>query len=394
MGFGYDGQMENSPPPVTFDSAPAQGTVNFGIGQPSPDLMPTRLLREAANGFLDHSAPLDLNYGERQGDARFRAALADFLTRRYGKPASADSLIVTAGNSQALDFVCAQFARPGDTIFIEEPSYFLAHRIFADHGLEVVGIPMDDNGMRVEVLRERLARCTPALLYTIPSYQNPCGCTLSTGRRRELVRLSREHGFTIVADEVYQMLHYTETPPAALGTMIDDGNVLSLGSFSKIMTPGLRLGWIQASARLMEHMLATGVVNSGGSFNHFTSLIMREAIESGAQDDWLEHLRAVYRQRLTTMDSALHEHFKGLARWQRPRGGYFFWLELAGQVNAAELKPKAAACRTGFQPGEVFSCQRGLRHFLRLSFAHYTEPEIVEGISRLARLIGENPGVS
>lgn len=394
MGFGYHGQMQKPPPPVTFDSIPAQGTINFGIGQPSPDLMPTGLLRQASTGFLDKSEPLDLNYGERQGDLGFRTVLAEFLSRHYAAPATAESLIVTAGNSQALDFVCSQFARRGDTVFIEEPSYFLAHQIFADHGLEVVGIPMDSNGMRLDVLREQLAQRTPALLYTIPSYHNPCGCTLSGDRRRELARLSREKGFTIVADEVYQLLHYTETPPPALGTMIDDGNILSLGSFSKIMTPGLRLGWIQASQALMNQMLATGVINSGGSFNHFTSLVMREAIESGAQDTWLDHLRGVYRQRLATMDTALQEHFRDLAEWKRPHGGYFFWLELAGVTDTTQIKALAGDYRTGFQPGAVFSCKRDFSHFLRLSFAHYTDGEIEEGVARLASLIRENCGIS
>ena len=137
---------------VTFDSVPDGDIINFGIGQPSPDLLPVKLMQEASADFLAKAHPLELNYGERQGDARFRESLAEFLTRHYHSPVAPDSLIVSGGNSQALDFVCSQFAQKGDTIFIEEPTYFLAHRIFADHGLEVVGIPMDSEGMRMDVL--------------------------------------------------------------------------------------------------------------------------------------------------------------------------------------------------------------------------------------------------
>ena len=390
MGFGYHGQMENTPPPVTFDSDPAPGTVNFGIGQPSPDLMPTALLRRASDAFLAASAPLDLNYGERQGSAGFRSALAEFLSEQYGSPTGAETLFVTAGNSQALDFVCGQFANAGDTVFIEEPSYFLAHQIFADHGLRIVGIPMDRGGMCMDALRQELTRHSPALLYTIPSYHNPCGVTMEEERRREVARLSRKHGFVIAADEVYQMLHYSETPPPAFGTLLADGNILSLGSFSKIMAPALRLGWIQASPDLMDRILATGVVNSGGSFNHFTSLVLQEAIESGQQSAWLESLQSVYAQRLSTMQQALEQHFDGLAEWETPKGGYFFWLRLAPGVETARLKPLAASYQTGFQPGGVFSCQDGFRNYIRLSFAHYTDPEIRDGVARLARLLREN----
>jgi len=372
---------------VTFDGAPAPGVINFGVGQPSADLLPVDLIQTATADFLARAHPLELNYGECQGDRGFREALAGFLTFEYEDSVSADELFVTAGNSQALDFVCGQFAREGDTVFIEEPSYFLAHQIFSDHGLNVVGIPVDADGMIIEALTEQLAVHRPVLLYTIPSFHNPGGQTLSADRRRELARLSLQHNFLIVADEVYQLLHYFDKPPPALGTMTDRGNILSLGSFSKIMAPGLRLGWIQTSPKLMQQILETGVVNSGGSFNHFTSQVMRHAIELGLQQSMLEKLRDTYRQRVETMDAALHQHLGGLATWRRPGGGYFFWLEFDKAVNTTALKTHAADFKTGFQPGAVFSCTGELRNCLRLSFAHYGDDDIAEGVARLGALI-------
>jgi DNA-binding transcriptional MocR family regulator len=373
---------------VTFDSVPHGDIINFGIGQPSPDLLPVKLIREATDDFLAKADPLELNYGERQGDRRFRESLAEFLTRHYESPVTAESLFVTGGNSQALDFVCKQFTRPGDTVFVEEPTYFLAHSIFADHGLNVVGIPMDRDGMRVDVLRDKLQDHRPALLYTIPSYHNPCSCTLSGERRIELTALSREHDFVVAADEVYQLLHYyDEAPPPAMGTLAGEGNILSLGSFSKIMAPGLRLGWIQTSPGLMKRVLSAGVVNSGGSFNHFTSQVARHAIDLGLQQSMVDHLRSAYRRRVDTMHEALLADIGDRARWQKPLGGYFFWLELDKRVDALTLKSKAASHGCGLQPGPVFSCQEGFGNFIRLSFAHYKRDQIREGVSRLATLI-------
>jgi len=373
---------------VTFDSVPNGDVINFGIGQPSPDLLPVKLIQEAAADFLEKAHPLELNYGERQGDSRFRESLADFLSRHYEAPVTAESLIVSGGNSQALDFVCSQFSRPGDTIFIEEPSYFLAHRIFADHGLNVVGIPMDRDGMRMDVLEEQLERHRPALLYTIPSYHNPCGVTLNAERRRRLARLSREHDFVVVADEVYQLLHYYDTPPPlAMGTLLDEGKVLSLGSFSKIMAPGLRLGWIQGSKSLMERILACGVVNSGGSFNHFTSQVMRHALDLGLQQAMVDHLRAAYRRRVDAMDDALRAEIGEAARWDKPLGGYFFWLELRESANTMQLKEQATKHGTGLQPGPIFSHEDGFPNFIRLSFAHYRRDQIRDGVKRLGALL-------
>jgi DNA-binding transcriptional MocR family regulator len=372
---------------VTFDGAPEPGTINFGVGQPSPDLLPVGLMRAATESFLKTAQPIELNYGERQGDIRFRETLAKFLSDGYASPVSEENLFVTCGNSQALDFICALFTRPGDTVIVEEPSYFLAFRIFMDHGLNIVSVPVDEDGLDVDELEGILAHTRAKLLYTIPSFHNPGGQTLSLERRERLTKLSREHDFLLAADEVYQLLYYDQPPPAALGTMIDGGPILSLGSFSKIIAPGLRLGWIQTTPELMEKLLGSGAVNSGGSLNHFTSHVIRHAIDLGLQASFLQQLRETYRRRVDVMDDVLHEHLAEQASWRRPEGGYFFWLKFDDSVDTAALRRQAAEFKTGFQPGANFSASGELHNYLRLSFAHYGEEDIREGIKRLARLI-------
>ena len=160
---------------VTFDGEPPPGTINFGVGQPSADLLPVDLIREASESFLAEAQPFDLNYGVLQGDERFLESLAGYLTEEYFAPVSPESLFVTAGNSQALDLVSTAFSSAGDTVFVEEPSYYLAHQILRDHGLNVVGIPIDDDGMRVDSLEAGLKEHSPAFIYIIPSYHNPGG---------------------------------------------------------------------------------------------------------------------------------------------------------------------------------------------------------------------------
>lgn len=373
---------------VTFDDAPEPGHINFGIGQPSPDLLAVELVRSASERFFARAQPLELNYGEKQGDARFRAALGKLLEREYGRPAPPDTLFLTGGNSQALDFICSRFTRPGDTVFVEDPSYFLAFQILRDHGLNIVGLPVDGDGLDIAALERELDRQTPALVYTIPSYHNPTGVTMSHERRARLVELSRKHGFIIAADEVYQMLWYRDPPPPALGTWAEEGNVLSMGSFSKILAPAMRLGWIQTNPELMSRLLASGIINSGGSLNQFASHIVRNAIEEGLLDGLIRRLRQAFRKRVEAMDRALQAETADYLEWQVPEGGYFFWLKMRGRTDTTELKEHAGEFETGFQPGGLFSASGdGLRDHLRLSFAHYTEPDIVKGVGRLAALL-------
>jgi DNA-binding transcriptional MocR family regulator len=371
---------------VTFDGAAPEGTINFGIGQPSADLLPVDLVRRASQSFFDNAQAIELNYGVLAGDARFLDSLAGFLTTGYGETATAEQLFVTGGSSQGLDLASVVFATAGDTVFVEEPSYFLAFQIFRDHGLNLVGIPVDDDGLCVDTLQRELKSQTPAFLYTISSYHNPGGQCTTEARRRRIVELAEEHDFLIIADEVYQLLNYNGAPPPAYGTMADSDRVVSLGSFSKILAPGLRLGWIQTSERLRNQLTAGGFINSGGSINHVSSLIVRQAIDNGSLDAHLQKLRHVYGGRAAAMDAALKEHFSDIAEWRRPDGGYFFWVQFGESVDTTPLRETARKLETGFQSGAAFSTMNKLHNCLRLCFAHYSEDDIHEGVARLRRV--------
>jgi DNA-binding transcriptional MocR family regulator len=353
------------------------------------DLLPISILRQAAVDQLGREDPSLLAYGAEQGHGYFRIALAEFLSRQYRLSVNPDDLFVTAGASQGLDLICTLFTQPGDTIFVEEPSYFLALRIFADHRLNVVSLPMDEDGLVVEALEEKLSRHKPVFLYTVPTYHNPSSTTLGAARRGQLLNLSRRHNFLIVADEVYHLLSYDSVPPPLpLAAHIESGTVLSLGSFSKIMAPGLRLGWIQAGAHFMQRFTGCGMLDSGGGLNPFTSGVVCSAIELGLQESQLAMLKKTYRQRKIALNKALLEHLPTAVRFIEPTGGFFFWLEFPDDVDTEKMLVEAQKSNVGYLPGIRFSCSNSLQNFARLSFSYYGISQLQEGVKRLAAVIG------
>jgi 2-aminoadipate transaminase len=357
--------------------------IDFGKGQPSLSLLPTTALQHSAEHFVARRDPLWLRYGDDQGEAPFLNALAEFLTRRYAAPVNASQLMATCGNSQALSLCCTRFTKPGDTIFVEAPTYFLALDIFRDHGLRVVGIPIDDEGMQMPALHDALAAHRPSMLYTIPSFQNPTGVTLSASRREQLLAACAAHEVLVVADEVYQLLDFGAPPPPSLATYASDARVLSLGSFSKICAPGLRLGWVHGAPALLEQLMNSGLVQSGGGLNPFTSGVVHSLITLGLADRVLDDLKLVYAERSRVLCEALRDAIPD-ARFVEPSGGYFVWVQLPG-VSAVELLPAARDAGVSFHAGPRFATDDQFGDTLRLSFAHYDSDRLRDGVERLAR---------
>ena len=368
-----------------FDIPPDR--IDLSIGQPGTELLPLAALAEAARHCLSRDNPYLLAYGAEQGNWYFRKALAGFLSEKYKLNVDPGHLFTTAGISQGLDLICSLFTRPGDIVFVENPTYSLALGIFADHGLNVVGLPMDENGLIMAAIEEELAYQRPVFLYTIPTFQNPAGCTLSSDRREKMVQLSQEHNFLIVADEVYQLLAYTETPPAPMAKYIEPETVLALGSFSKILAPGLRLGWIHTHPGLMSKLNSCGLIYSGGGLNPFTSAIVQSAIELGLQEKQLSYLKEEYLQRKNTLNAALRKNLPDSVSFVEPGGGFFTWLQLPQHLDTEKLLTEAHKHDVSFAPGSFFSPQRDLKNYLRLSFAYYGASELKQGAERLAAVI-------
>lgn len=371
--------------PITQSQIPSD-IIDLGAGEPNPSLFPIDMIRRAVDERFAQGDKSFLQYGAEQGDGYFRLALAKFLSQGYGTPTNPENIFVTAGISSALDLLCTLFTQAGDTIFVEETTYFVAPRIFADHHLNIVPIAIDENGLMIESLEENLKRFKPKFIYTIPIHHNPTGSTLTDARRARLIELSQQFDFLILADEVYQLLSYTDDPPKPFAAYTHIENIISLGSFSKILAPGLRLGWIQAHPQSIKRLVTSGLLDSGGGMNPFTSAIVRGVIESGDMEKNIQTLIETYHPRLQTMDSLLHQHIPNLT-YTIPQGGYFFWLRFPKQINTMELRKQAQAFKVDFRQGTLFSCTGDSKNYIRLCFAHYDEGHIEEGLLRLKQCL-------
>ena len=367
------------------------GVIDLGWGHPSPRLHPTDALAAAAQSVLGTQSAVPLQYGAVQGFGPLLESLAAYLSSQeaYGGEVSPADLFLTAGASAAIDLATTLFATAGDTVIVEEPTYYLIEQIFVDHGLNVVGVPTDGEGLDTNALTDLLASDDaprPKLLYSIPTYQNPNGSVLPLHRRRHLIALAQRHGFTVIADEVYQLLHYGPPPPPPMAMLDDspDGCVISLGSFSKILSPGLRLGWIHASPEIVRRFVESGVAASGGGLSHFAATLAHATLEMGLLQENVNTLRRVYGQRHDDVASLLRAEFSDAVGFTPPGGGYFYWLTFSDGTNTDALLPAARESGVSYRPGTAFSASGGFTDALRVSFSLYETDELAEGLRRLA----------
>ncbi len=376
--------------PFTTQILPQKGIINFGIGQPDPNVLPLEEMQKATAHRLEQGDRDLLNYGYESGDGYFRQALANLLTGNYGQTVNPDHLFTTGSASHGLDLLCTLLTRSGDTILVEEPTYFLVYQIFKDHKLNVIGVPFGENGYDFDAIEKAVKKHKPKFFYTIPAFQNPSTHSISLEDKEKLVSLSQKLGFYIVADEVYQLLGYTETPPPPFANFVESEMVFSVGTFSKILAPGLRLGWIHTAPKFIEELANLGMVISGGGLNHFTSNIITSILTLGLQESYLAKLGEIYGRRIDLMDNMLQNYFGSGAEqlYKKPGGGFFFWLTFPKGIDTRPLAKKAASLKTGFHPGTMFSTQEdAFKNCLRLSFTYFSEEKIEEGLSRLLPLL-------
>jgi 2-aminoadipate transaminase len=366
-----------------------QDMIHLGVGQPGNDLLPEKDMEKAAAHCLSKGNNFFLAYGEERGNANFRKTLATFLSEHYPDPVDAGQLLITNGNSQALDYICTLFTRPGDTVLVEEPSYFLALKIFADHRLNLVSIPLDDKGIQTDVLKEKLETLNPAFLYTIPTFHNPAGVTQPLERRQELVEICTQKNLLVVADEVYHFLDYSKVPPPPLASWMDRCPLISLGSFSKILAPGLRLGWMQASEALIQKMAGSGLLISGGGFNPFVSEVVNSFIYLGLLEANIQHLKKIYSQRITVFCDELQTHLPRQASFKVPEGGYFVWVRFPDDIDTKSFRKSAQKQNVDFHSGSLFSCKKGLKNYMRLCFSFYDEQVLAQGARRLGKVFSD-----
>ena len=385
--------MPESALPITqFIDRP--GIIDLAWGHPDPVLLAVDDLRQAAARVFDRYGSDALNYGYAAGPGPLISCVCDRLREVDARPPAPDSVVISAGNSQALDQVATLMTKPGDVVLVEAPTYHLAVRILRDHPLELVPVPADASGLKVDALETivdqlRRRNRTVRLLYTVPTFNNPTGASLAPERRQQLVRFAEAAELLIVEDDVYRELSYDGPAPPSLWSLARPGTVLRLGSFAKSLAPGLRVGFITADAPLASRIRDSGVLDSGGGISHFSSLVVAEFMASGDYVRNVERLRDAYRLRRDALLAALTEHLEDRATWLRPAGGYFVWLTLPSGQDAATYLPAVERAGTSYMRGTTFYLGDAQgRASLRLAFSRYPPDLLVEAARRLARALG------
>jgi 2-aminoadipate transaminase len=359
------------------------GVISFAGGLPAPELFDAPGLRAAFAAALDDRAyGRTLQYSTTEGDPRLRALIAARLGAR-GLATEADDVLVTSGSQQALTLIAAVLIEPGDTVLVEEPSYLAALQCFQMAGARVVPVPCDDDGLDPEAIPALVRRERPKLLYTVPTFHNPTGRTLPVERRRALAAAAARVGLWIVEDDPYGELRYRGEPVPHVASLPGaEDRTIALSTLSKVLVPGLRIGWLRAPSALRRAL----VVAKQAADLHTSTIDQAAAAHWLGACDLDAHiagLRAVYAPRRDVMVDALGEVLPEGSRWTRPDGGMFVWVRLPDGWDADELLEAALEREVAFVPGWPFFPQQPDRATLRLSFTTHTEAEIAEGLARL-----------
>jgi 2-aminoadipate transaminase len=348
------------------------------------------IARAARERLTEDADPLLLQYGTMAGPLGFRESLAAYLSAGYGHDVAADELVVTGGISTALGLAAEVFSAPGQCVVMGDPTYFLARGIFETLRLETAAVAVDEHGLNVDALELELRRgLNVSLVYCIPSFHNPCGVNLAPDRARRLVELAQQYDFMVLADEPYVLLHFGDAPPPCMMSFDGGRNrVVSLGSFSKLLGPGLRLGWVHGAQPVVERFTEHGVLRSGGGLNPIASELVHATIESGFLREHVGTLRETLQERAAALVGALRVHVPD-ATFERPDGGYFCWVDLGVDVDDRMLLRHCLAEHgVGFTPGSACTASGEPGRHVRLSFSFYEARELEEAVERLARGLG------
>jgi 2-aminoadipate transaminase len=360
--------------------------ISFAGGFPDPLTFPRERAAELLGEFAASGEASAFQYAPTRGLAGPLDALAGRLEAQQGRRPGEDELLITSGAIEALELVGKSFLDRGDTVAVEGPTYLGAIMAFRSFEANVVAVPMDEHGLEVDELERQLADgLRPKLLYTIPDHQNPAGVSLAADRREPLVELARRHGFLIVEDVAYRELGFADEPAPSLWSLGPDV-VVQAGTTSKTFFPGVRLGWAVGPAEVAAQLVAAKQ-NTDQCAGALGQRLFEEYVRRGWIEEQLAASRELYRGKAQTLLSALERSMPGGMRWTRPEGGFFSWLTLSSGGDSEELARRAAERGVAVVPGTLFFPDSRGRENVRLSFSMVDEPEIAEGIDRLASLI-------
>ena len=362
------------------------GVINFAGGLPAPELFPVEELKEVCTRVLEKHGRLSLQYSLSSGVQEMRELIAERAsTGKY--QCSPDEIQITTGAQQALDIIGRIFIEPGSVVLTEEPTYLGAIQAFTFYRARFASVKTDSEGMLPDELEKKIKQHNPTFIYVVPDFQNPAGYSWSNERREALVDLAKKYDIPIVDDNPYTELRFYGEKPKSLKAM-GGQHVIKLGTFSKLISPGLRIGWISADpeiAALCERMKQAADLHT----TTFTQYVIYEFSKDGGLDRHIEKIKAAYSKRRDTMIAALRENFDDGTTWTEPEGGLFLWVKLPQGKSANDLISKALENRVAYVPGMYFYSEVPDDTTLRINFCNATEENIIEGVKRLAKVFKE-----
>lgn len=370
--------------------------ISFAGGLPAPEVFPLERIEEASQRVLGEHGAAAMQYSTTEGYLPLRELLVRHMAR-YGIEVTPANVLITSGAQQALDLVGKLLINSGDVVLTEAPTYLGAIQAWRTYQARFVTVPADDDGLCVDQLEHAL-RAGPKFMYVLPNFQNPTGTTLTLARRQRLIELASHYGVPIVEDDPYGQLRYegSHLPPlvkldaeyhgCANGERVFRGSVLYLGTLSKVLTPGLRLGWVVAPANVIAKLVQ---LKQGTDLHTstFTQMVAYEAATGGFLDRHVPVIRRVYGERRNAMLAAMEQHFPKGVRWTRPQGGLFLWVTLPTGMDSQKVLQAALEEKVAFVPGAPFFPTGGGTETCRLNFSYCTPQRIEEGIARLGHVL-------
>jgi len=367
--------------------------ISFGGGMPDPSCFPQEEIRAIVNELVQEQASKVLQYGTTVGCIELREELLKFMNFMGFKLDGVDNVMVTSGSQQALDLLARVLIDPGDLVIVENPTYLAATLAFKVFQPKFIGIPIDDDGMIIEALEEELRKLKAEgrrvkFVYTVPTCQNPTGVSMSMERRKWLLELASQYDFLVVEDDPYSHILFKPVEFKRLKAMDDEGRVIYMGTFSKIICPGLRIGWVAAESTLVDKMvIAKQSVDLCTS--PLTQLIAAEMLRRGLVLQHIPDIIKVYKTKCETMLESLEESFPEGCRWSTPVGGLFIFAYLPEKVDTEEMLQKALEKKVAYVPGRPFYVDDSGRNTMRLNYSYPKLEQIREGIARLGEVVKE-----
>ncbi len=366
--------------------------ISLAGGLPDPNYFPTEELAELASEVIKEYGSRALQYSVTKGIAEFRKEIVNFMERHDLHGEKPYNIIVTSGSQQGLHLLAQILIDPGDVIVVENPTYLAAIKVFSAAGAVFEPIPMDMDGMRTDILEERLRKLRREgkrikFVYTVPTAQNPTGISMSMHRRRHLIELAEEYDFLIVEDDPYSHFLFENVDFKRLRAMNKE-RVIYVSTFSKILAPGLRLGWIAAHPEIIN-ALDTAKQNADLHTPTFNQFLAAEALRRGIVDRHIPKVREVYKRKRDVMLEALEEHLSKWAKWTKPVGGMFIFVYLPEKIDTEEMLVTAVSKGVAYVPGHAFYVDGRGRNTMRLNFSYPTEEQIREAIKRLGEVVEE-----